>query len=469
MFKKTFVSLTFSSKRVQILELNSQKNKLERIGFIDLPAGLVVNHKVGDQAKLAEIIRKAWKDLRIKEKSVGLVIPEFSTYTKTLELPKMDTKDIGEAVKWQSQEFLPTSREEMVMDWQIISQNQETVSVLVTALRNDILGGYINAVSAAGLYPLVVETPSLSLVRICDGSAEGRVIIYVSFDETIIVLTKGEGIVASSVASSNSENEIILTAARIIEHYQMVEVKTIFVGGINISPVFVENIKKTFQKETKMIEKKIEGIDPSKVQEYLVAISLQLKDPARPESAETINLLPLPWQKHYKNRIKTLQIWTLTLVLSFFVWSCFLAVLITLTLMSSQVKKLKEVEAKDGESQKEEVFQEVDDVNQLSEKIIKIKESFVPPQKLINIMASSKTPGISVSRYYVNLEQGIAEVDGKSSDRESLINFKRTLEEKDEFPVVELPATTLINEVDLDFAIKMKLVQIKKEVPKLGI
>ena len=94
MLKKNFVSIVFSANKLQILKLNSSKKKVEKHLTIDIPDGLIVNHKVQDVDILAKLLGQVWKKAGIKEKTVGLVVPEFSTFIKTLNRGSNQGKSI---------------------------------------------------------------------------------------------------------------------------------------------------------------------------------------------------------------------------------------------------------------------------------------------------------------------------------------------------------------------------------------
>ncbi len=100
MLKRTFVSISFSSPyRVQVLQLNASRKGIKKLAAIDLPEGLIKNFRVTDEEALAQILTQIWKKGGFKEKSVGLVVPESSTLTKILKLPKLRTSELDEAVR----------------------------------------------------------------------------------------------------------------------------------------------------------------------------------------------------------------------------------------------------------------------------------------------------------------------------------------------------------------------------------
>jgi len=470
MFRKSFISLVFTSTKLQVLLMDSSKKRVKVYATFDIPGGIIQNYRVADVGKLSEFVKNALKSLKIKEKKVAIVVPEYSTYTKSLSLPKLTTKDLDEAVRWQIQDILPDGADDMVTDWQIIEEKDNEYLVLVAAIYQEVLSGYVDGVAGAGLFPLVVETPSLSLNRADEQDKVGKLIIYVTFQETIIVISMGERIVATSVASSSSQNDIIQSAKRMLNHYQNIKIEKVRVGGASLAQSFLTALADGLGREIYGIKVEAEGIEPAAAQEYLVAISLQRKDPAIPESVATINLLPPNWAKHYEAQARNIRIWTLSLIGSFIVWACFLMVSIAYMLLVSETGDMEKQVVASTNPRMEEVFSRVEKINNQSQAIVAVSENTVYPEEIINKIAAVKPPEITLTYYNLNLEKGTILLSGHAANRNALVSFKEAVEGVDGFSDVALPITSFINEQDFDFDMNVLYEPLAPEAaPKLAI
>ena len=83
MAAKSFVSIYFSPAKLQIVKLSANKKRVEKFATVDLPPGLVMDYGVGNPRPLSDVIKKTFASLGIREKSVGLVVPEFSSFIKS--------------------------------------------------------------------------------------------------------------------------------------------------------------------------------------------------------------------------------------------------------------------------------------------------------------------------------------------------------------------------------------------------
>jgi hypothetical protein len=454
MIRKSFVSLFFTSNRLEVLKLSSNKKKVEVFATIDLPEGLIVNHEVKDLNSLAGILKKLWKKFHIREKSVGIVVPEFSTYTKVLTLPKLLITELDEAVRWQSEEYLPFAPEEMVLDWKIIEENVLEYKVLIVSIKESILAEYVNATANAGLFPLVVEIPSISLARIVN-TPSPKIIIYASYDEIILFLTEGEKILSSTVLSYENSSDVIPTILRMLKYNKEAKLEKIYLGGAGIKSEFLKEFSEKYQIPVDQISLKIGGMSEEDCQRYLIPISLQFKNPAEPLSSTTINLLPELVVKKYEKKRFGLQIWGLLMIVTFMVVSSFLASLGTYLFLAQQVsvKKSETSSVVSNYSKNKDASVKIKSINLTSDKVIKILGISQSPSEVFNAIYKAKPEGINITGYKVDFEKGGVGISGFSATRDNLITFKQSLEKTGLFGQIILPLSSFEIENNLDFEI----------------
>ncbi len=467
MFQKSFVSVFFSSERIQIVQLDSKKKSLKKRTFLKLPSGIITNYAVKDKKALAELLRGVWRSAGIGERSVGIVVPEFSTFTKNMVLPKIDMGELDEAVRWQIQDYLPSGSQDMVLDWKIVASDDENYQVLVVAIPREVLAGFVDSVGLANLYPLAVETPSLSLVRIAPG-ARGRLILYGSSGEVTLVVAHGDKILGSSVVNTSDGTDIAQTAMQIVKHYKTVEVEKILIGGLGFSQEHLASLQKKLGKEVSWIKANISGVTPEEFQEYLIPISAQLKDPAEPRDETTINLLPPDWVKVYQDKKTKSELISLTLVASAITLGCLWAASGTLFVMNQKLSSLASNET-GGENlidkNVQEVVGQIKSINEIITKVDKILSARVSPNHVIDTINSLKPSGVTISDYNLELDAGKISLKGKAASRQDLINFRKALEDHADFSRVSIPVSSLEAETDLEFSLNLVYGQAATKAP----
>jgi len=451
LFKKSFVSLVITPTKIQAIKLNGGKNKAEIFAESEITPGVISSYRVKDSVELAAQIKALWKKSRIREKFVGVVVPEFSTYTKTITLPNLTDTEIQEALNWQLQEFLPAPVDEVVADWKIIRREKEQVQILVVAILKNVLFGYIDAVGSAGLSPLVVETPSISIERITNDNAVGKMVIYISMPEALLTITQGQRIVASSVVAAQSMNIVVNTALQMMNHYKEVKVDKILIGGIGISQELVENLHYNLGTTVQLLNIKLAGMSHPQVQNFLLGISLQHKNPAEPASEETINLLPPHWAEHYRDKLSNIQAWTMSLVISIIVWTSFIASFAVYMLIGLQAEELTSNGAGEAIAGLNSAIARVNSVNKNSERLISLSEKIYPFQSIVNSINEQKPEAIRILDYKINMENGLVQIFGISPDRTALLEFRDKMEENSSFSNVDVPIGQLLQETNVNF------------------
>ncbi len=454
---KNYISLSFADTgKLQIVQFDRNKNKVEKYLTVDLPDGLIVKHKVDNQENLSKILKGAWQKLKIKEKFVGIVVPEFSTYVKTITIPKLIDSELDEAIKWQAQEYLPIDINEVSLDWKIINKSQEITTVMVVCIDKRILSSYVQSAAEAGLYPLIVETPSLSLLRIGLGES-GKLIIYRMSKDAIFVMKKGEEIFGSSSHDISDFTGVTTLAKRMINHYKDSDVTDIEVGGFEFDSKLETLLQKETGKKVRMINLNCLGLSQAKIQEYLIPISLQMSEPTVPSNRDTINLLPADLVTYYSYEKLKSQSWSLTFVAGIIVWSVFVAVAVAYLFILNQLNSFKKENSSRGNIVEEtkDITNQIFEYNSLFDKVLKISSASTVFGNVLNDIYSAAPTGVTIDSYKINYENGVVELLGLSIDRLSLVNFKQNLEKNEKVSNINIPISSLEVVSNLEFSVKL--------------
>ncbi len=451
MFRKSFVSLYITNKKLTILQLSSNKKKCKKKAIVNLPEGLIINNQVLEPSLLAKILEKAWVNQRIREKAVVLILPEGMSFIKTFELPKLKISELDEAVRWQAQEYFPSSLSELIIDWKIIRREEEYFKVLVVGVDRKTMAGYVSAVEQAGLWPLAVITPSVAF-SFLPKSENGVLLIYRN-SENVFVLMQGEEIVGTSVLPEGEDEKILKTSQRMLNHYKDVKLDAIWIVGSRVNDKLIEVFKSTFGLDVSIPRPRIEGISEAEIQDFFVPFASQLSEIAEPLDPTSINLLPKKLVEKYKFERLKLQVWSLTLAVTLFVWIPFLFTLASYFLIIQDINTLKFQlsQTKNSQPQRSSLINEITRINSISERILKIKALQKSPQDILSKINKATPQGLVVNSYEIDFEKGVIQVSGVASDRDVLISFKNNLELNPEFTGVDVPISSFEKEKDIEF------------------
>ncbi|MEO0457948.1 MAG: type IV pilus assembly protein PilM [Cyanobacteria bacterium P01_A01_bin.114] len=167
------VGVELTPERVNIARLRKQgqKIKLETLASAEIPEGIFEEGQIIDTAAMAEAIRSALAESKLKVKRATTAIPGRAI-TRVIPVPaELDDQELREMVLNQEASlYLPFPREEADVDYQklgffVDEDGIEKVQVLMVAVKKDVTDTYVETFQQAGLALGVLETSSFALIR----------------------------------------------------------------------------------------------------------------------------------------------------------------------------------------------------------------------------------------------------------------------------------------------------------------
>ena len=167
------IGLDVGTHAVRAAELRLGRNgavTLTKFGQVALPLGVVSGGEVIDPGRLAEAIKRLWKEVRFTSRKVVVGVGNQRVIVRPTEIPAMGESDLASAVELQAAELIPMPRDEVVLDYQVLERyiddnGEDTMRVLIVAAQKDIVRNLLAAVELAGLSPSLVDLIPFSLLR----------------------------------------------------------------------------------------------------------------------------------------------------------------------------------------------------------------------------------------------------------------------------------------------------------------
>jgi type IV pilus assembly protein PilM len=111
-----------------------------------------------------EIIAKAAHDLfkngligDVTSRRAAIALPAYRTFTRNLQLPKLQAKELQEAVELEAEQYISMPLEELYG----VKQTEDGTELFVVAVPRAIVDSYIDLAQIIGLEPVLIE-PTLS-------------------------------------------------------------------------------------------------------------------------------------------------------------------------------------------------------------------------------------------------------------------------------------------------------------------
>ena len=115
-----------------------------------------------------EIIAKAAHDLfkhhligTVNTRRVVMALPAYRTFTRSLELPKLEGKELKEAVELEVEQYISMPLDELYLDYQVIRQTEDVTELFVVAVPQKIVDSYLDLAQILDLEVVAIE-PTLS-------------------------------------------------------------------------------------------------------------------------------------------------------------------------------------------------------------------------------------------------------------------------------------------------------------------
>lgn len=450
--KNNFSALVFSHTSLSVVRVSSDKTRLTNAIQETLPEGLIVAGLVAKQDELTKFIVNTVKKSGIRDRSVGIIVPETQTFVKILTLPVENQSDLNEAVHWQMRDYLPNNGQEMIIDWRVITRTKGNAEVMVVAAKRATIQAYVDAVANAHLIPVVVETPAIALERLIPRVEEIVVSVFMGEEESLVMAISNGKILVSSALSSHDPHVVAAELGRVSAHAGKTPTK-LYIGGVYMTEEVANLLVGNSNVPVEPIAVPVSNITAPNMQKFLLALSLTKKNPLAPSSEITINLLPEEWAQHFRHELQGIRFWTFTLMTSVITWSLFLAVFASFIVLSGRLMSEQEKLKKADMTVFNESVAEVTRVNKSVEQVLAIESSIKTPLEVINKVNSHGVAGITLNAYSVNTETGMSEVAGDASSSAALLELKNALSKNPDMTNVTLPLSNLLNDTSTKFSI----------------
>jgi type IV pilus assembly protein PilM len=262
---------------------------LQRYGLIGLPLGSVVEGEIVDADAVGTAIRDLMRSVGLRSgANVAAGVSNQKVVVRLVDLPYMDPAELGGAIQYQAQDYIPIPVEEAILDYQMIgdymtSSDEHMMEVLLVAAQRDMIDQLVNAVDHSGLKLSIIDVTSFAIVRgllgvspeVLPGEADGEAtaIIQMSAGITNIVVVE-KGVPRFTRVSSLAANDFTQAVANSLNTtFAAAEDLKLRVGlpapdgtsgvfAADIEPELAQNTQETLEREvTKFIAEVRRSLD----------------------------------------------------------------------------------------------------------------------------------------------------------------------------------------------------------------
>lgn len=172
--KNRSLALDIGEDSIKLVELvqEGETVKLSNIDLVKLPAAQAEGSSSERAQVLKTLIANLFTKHKISPKDLVLGISGQAVFIKFLEILPVSKEKIEQTIKYEAQQQIPFSLDEVEWDAHLFDQHGETEApsayrVLLVAIKKDNLTAYANSVEQMGLTPSILDVSTLALYNCC--------------------------------------------------------------------------------------------------------------------------------------------------------------------------------------------------------------------------------------------------------------------------------------------------------------
>lgn len=89
---------------------------------------------------------------------VAMAIPAYRTFSRALQLPTLQAKEMREAVELEAEQYISMPMEEIYIDYEVVKQTKDSTSLFLIAVPKVIVDSYLNLARIMGLETVLIES-----------------------------------------------------------------------------------------------------------------------------------------------------------------------------------------------------------------------------------------------------------------------------------------------------------------------
>src|SRR5882672_4164637 len=120
--KSNAFGLDIGTTTVKIVHLAKEKDGFQYISAMLAPSPTSGMQSASpfDQQEMAQLLHKYVSDAKISTNNVNISLPENQVFTKVIDMPVLSAKELGNAIYWEAEQYIPAQLDNMMLDWKIL-------------------------------------------------------------------------------------------------------------------------------------------------------------------------------------------------------------------------------------------------------------------------------------------------------------------------------------------------------------
>lgn len=143
------------------IDWESRDHRVIGYGVTGFDAAAIKDGVIVDPEAIAKVAHELFSKHLIGDittRRVALAVPAARTFTRTVTLPKLSSNDLDDAIRMETEQYVPVPIEQLYVDYAVINRTEKDQDLLAVAVPKKIVDSYLILTRLLGLEVVGLET-----------------------------------------------------------------------------------------------------------------------------------------------------------------------------------------------------------------------------------------------------------------------------------------------------------------------
>lgn len=163
---KPIFGLDIGHSTIRVLQLEPSRQKPKIVGYGEIgfdPAAIDSNGVISRPEELAKAVKHLFKHSLVGDittNRVAISMPISRAYTRSIELPKLNEKELTSAIRTEVEQYIPAAADSLYIDYSSVQTAKDRWATFIVAMPKRIVESYLMLCRLLGLETIVIQTSS---------------------------------------------------------------------------------------------------------------------------------------------------------------------------------------------------------------------------------------------------------------------------------------------------------------------
>jgi len=232
--EKLITGIDIGSHAIKVCQLQKigKTYKLLSVGSASLPAGSVEDGVLQEPLEVGRVLSSLLKNLKIKNKKIGISISGYSVIVKKINLEEMEDEALSNYIKAEAEQYVPFDLDDVYIDFQKLPSKKEgsdRCDVMLVAAKKEVVNDYLDMLNELKLNTVLVDVDGFALENIWETVSErpeNVALVDIGASKmNINIISEGVSVLARDVAVGSEQLTDQLMNTLNIENEQAEKIK----------------------------------------------------------------------------------------------------------------------------------------------------------------------------------------------------------------------------------------------------